>query len=231
MRWTGLSNSEHHSGSMQILVIRVGRAASRLWGHRPNRTFELGNFKPALTNVLHASRIMLRVSAPFRAFGDSDRHPHGWPRIAATTGAGFVCANLPFVVIPVRAGNHRLASRGETRPYNSSNMRHRHDRGGFRVRRSAVRGDPGACGQPPSGVARGNPPLQFIQRATRHRHDGGGFRVRRSAVRGYPGACGQLPSGVARGNPPLQFIQHAPDRGGLGVWANGSGVVSVQMPP
>jgi len=42
-------NSGHYNGSVLISAIRVARARSRLWGYRPNRTSDLGNFKPALT--------------------------------------------------------------------------------------------------------------------------------------------------------------------------------------
>ena len=50
--WAGtgalLSNSGQYNRSVLISAIRVARARSRLWGYRPNRTSDLGNFKPAI---------------------------------------------------------------------------------------------------------------------------------------------------------------------------------------
>jgi hypothetical protein len=43
-----LSNSGHYNRSVLNPAIRVARAGSRLWGYQPNRTSDLGNFKPAI---------------------------------------------------------------------------------------------------------------------------------------------------------------------------------------
>ena len=43
-----MSNSGQYNRSVLISAIRVARARSRLWGYRPNRTSEPGNFKPAI---------------------------------------------------------------------------------------------------------------------------------------------------------------------------------------
>ena len=43
-----LFNSGQYNRSVLISAIRVARAGSRLWGYRPNRTSDLGNFKPAI---------------------------------------------------------------------------------------------------------------------------------------------------------------------------------------
>ena len=106
-----LSNSGQYNRSMLIFAIRVARARSRLWGYRPNRTDDLGNFKPAILRNLKTS-----VDTKKQA-GRRFPAPPGLAASSKNTAHGGVCAPQPSP-----AGDHPPAPLGPADLYLSGSQ-------------------------------------------------------------------------------------------------------------